>query len=159
MLNVRQDRSRQGHHYWEAWPRSSPSSTRAPETDKSWPIIEPGSLWWEATTLAKSYWNSCLIPIKTYTWAHDMILTAPGCTPNSTCKSSDQALASVHAQCQARQIMSGSFPSSTRAPDTEPSRWEAPFLSKSYSNSFLIAMQNIYMGSRQYVTCLFCNVR
>ncbi len=80
----------------------------APETDKFWPRIEPGPLWREATTLAKSYWNSCLIPIKTYTWDHDMALTAPGCRPNSTCKSFDQALASVHAQCQARQIMSGS---------------------------------------------------
>jgi hypothetical protein len=40
------------------WPRSSPSSTRAPETDMSPPGLKPGPPRCEANTLAKSYSNS-----------------------------------------------------------------------------------------------------
>ncbi len=36
---------------------------RGPETDMSWPGIEPGSLLWKANTPAKSYLNSILIAI------------------------------------------------------------------------------------------------
>jgi hypothetical protein len=72
--------------YGETWPRSSPSSTRGPETDMSWP------------GLAKSYSNSllirniyrspwhdspqCLCYMNIRTW------TSLGYRLNSTCKSS-----------------------------------------------------------------------
>ncbi len=45
-------------HNGETWPRSSPSSTRAPETNMSRLGLKPGPPRWEAKTLAKSYSNS-----------------------------------------------------------------------------------------------------
>ncbi len=47
-FTVNQDRSRQGHHYGEIWPRSSPSSTRGPETNMHRPLQ------WEVCTLARA---------------------------------------------------------------------------------------------------------
>jgi hypothetical protein len=41
LFNVRQDRSRRGHHYEDTWPRSSPSSTKSSENDMSRSGIEP----------------------------------------------------------------------------------------------------------------------
>ncbi len=74
------------------------------------------------------FFNSYLEHIHELSWAHDLTSTAPGCRPNSTCKSSDQALVSLHAQCQARQIKPGSLetwprpsPSSNRAPEIDKS--------------------------------------
>jgi len=55
VFTVKQDRSLQGHHYGETWPRSSPSYNRGHETDISWLVIEPRHLPWEVSTLAKSY--------------------------------------------------------------------------------------------------------
>ncbi len=37
--------SRWGHHYGETWSMSSPSSTRAPETDMSRPGFDPATSW------------------------------------------------------------------------------------------------------------------
>ncbi len=52
VFNVRQDRSRRGHHYEETWPRSFPSSSRGPETDMStcpgWKLNPAHPPWWEA---------------------------------------------------------------------------------------------------------------
>ncbi len=59
-FNVRQDRSRRGHHYGETWLTSSLSSSRGPKTDISRPGIKPRTPRWEANTLAKSYLNSLL---------------------------------------------------------------------------------------------------
>ncbi len=64
--NVRQYISCRGHHYGETWPRSSPSSTRAPE-----PEPEAGLPRWEASTLAKSYSNRELMLLRT--WARDIL--------------------------------------------------------------------------------------
>ncbi len=45
-------------YYRETWPRSSPFSTRAPETHEFYPWIEPESPASQASTLAKSYPSS-----------------------------------------------------------------------------------------------------
>ncbi len=50
---------------WWDLTKSSPSSTRGPETAwHVWPGIEPGPPRWEASTLAKSYSKSILIAIR-----------------------------------------------------------------------------------------------
>ncbi len=50
--------------YGETWPRSPPSSTRAPETDMSRPGFEPRPHELQEGTLAKSYSSSLLITIR-----------------------------------------------------------------------------------------------
>ncbi len=59
IFSVRQDKSRWGHRYGETWPRSSPPSTRGPETDMSSPGIKPGPPLWEASTQARTIRTAC----------------------------------------------------------------------------------------------------
>jgi hypothetical protein len=58
---------RQSYQVWVTTmqrPRSSSSSTRAPEFDMSRPGMEPGPPGWDSSTLAKSYSYSLLITIR-----------------------------------------------------------------------------------------------
>ncbi len=123
----------------------------------------PNSLWIAILNIC-TWARNMAPPVHEHTWP------ALGCIPNSTFKSFNteywhQALACPHVQCQARQITSGSplwstLPRSslfsTRVPKTDmswpgiepgPQQWEASTLVKSYSNSLLTAIQNIYMSS------------
>jgi hypothetical protein len=130
----------QGHHYGVTWPRSSPSSTKAPETD----MFKR----WEVSTLAKSYSSSlhrllfktstCLPPVyvpmsrtlysrSTYTYWSKL----PCLYPNSTAWTFVSHRGHHYGETWPR-----SSPSPTKVPEPDMSqKWEASTLAKSYSNS------------------------
>ncbi len=148
-----------------SWPRIEPgpslweANTRTKSYSKSVLIAIWNIYIWrpdKAPHSACGYMN-----INEHTWA------APGCRPKSTCKSFNpehwhQALASPRIHYQARQITTGSplwsmerleqdhFHPKLEVPGNEPgpSWWEACTLAKSYSNSILIAIRNIYIWAR-----------
>ncbi len=98
-----------------------------------------------------------------HTWTeHTWTALGLGCRPNRTCTPFNpeywqQALASLHINCQARQITSGSPLCESRdwhvLAGTEPGplQREVSNLAKSYSNSVLIAIQNIYILARDSI--------
>ncbi len=101
MFNVRQDISRQGHHYGETWPLhpllEHPRLTRPSQELQPWPPQ------WEAITLAKSYLNILLI--HNYSEHLHGASTAPFCIHRSWMCIAHCTLHIAHVLCLCRMAV------------------------------------------------------
>ncbi len=169
----------QGHHYWETWPGSSPSS---PST-RDWQVLTENRTRafvvggdHSSKELLEQLFNNYAEHIHELTiWLQlhldvgRIALVSPPIRHFQVCMLNvrqNRLLSGSPLLRDLTTVISIIF--YYRASETdkswpgivpEPSWWEATTLSQSYSNSFLIAIWNIFICPDSMLLVSFCNVR